>query len=89
MFEEIKEKLKTAFGEKQAELIAEVIFKSYENIVVTSFNELKETIWKLIEVQKRTEENLNRLTEAQRKTEEELNEFRKATGKILGVCGRL
>ncbi len=63
-FEEMKERLKVAFDEKQAELLAEIIYKSYENLVkVSDFSELKEIVRELAEAQKRTEERLNKLTE--------------------------
>ncbi len=86
-FEEIKERLKLAFDEKQAELLAEIIFKSYENLVkVGDFSELKEIVKTLAEAQKRTEERLyqlvekmEQLAEAQKKTEERLEAFERAT----------
>ncbi len=79
-FEEIKEKLKTAFDEKQAELLAELIYKSYENLIkVSDFNELKEIVRELAEAQKRTEE---RLEAFERATEENFN-------KVWGAINQL
>jgi len=55
-FEDIKERLKKAFGEKVAEVLAEVISQSYSVIVkVTDIVDLKDAIRQLAEAQRRTE----------------------------------
>ncbi len=79
-FKEIKERLKSVFDEKQAEVLAEVIYKSYENLIkVSDFNELKEIVRELAEAQKRTEE---RLEAFQRTTEENFNRVWDAINKL-------
>ena len=74
--EEIRDRLRKVFGEKEAETLAEVIFNAF--VKASDFIELKNTVAELAEAQKKTTEQINKLIEAQRKTEERLNQLAEA-----------
>jgi hypothetical protein len=73
---EIKKYLETVFNEKQAEVLAIVIAKSYEELVkVHDFKELKDVVKDLAHAQERTEKRVEELAEAQKRTEQKIEEL--------------
>ncbi|MDE0070766.1 MAG: hypothetical protein OXO48_13695 [Caldilineaceae bacterium] len=73
------EKLGNAFAEEQAELLSEVIFNAYNELVRRAdFNELKDVVRDLAEAQSRTEERVGALAEAQGRTEKRVEELAEA-----------
>ncbi len=79
----VRQRLETVFNKRQAEVLAEVIDFSYNDLVkVSDFSELKGIVRELAEAQKRTEARVEELAEAQKRTEarvEELAEAQKRT----------
>jgi len=76
------EKLGNAFAEEQAEVLSEVIFNAYNELVRRAdFNELKDVVRDLAEAQSRTEERVGALAEAQGRTEERVEELAEAQGR--------
>ena len=77
------EQLTTVFEEKQAEVLAEVIYDSYNNLVRRDdFNDLKDIVRNIAETQDRTDQHLAELADAQKRTElrvEELGEAQQRT----------
>ncbi len=82
----LQRKLADAFTEKQARVLAEVVYESYRNLVtVGDFNELKEIVRDLAQAQQRTEQRLEALTlrvdelaQAQQRTEQRLEALAQA-----------
>ena len=73
------EKLGNAFAEEQAEVLSEVIFNAYNELVRRAdFNELKDVVRDLAEAQSRTEERVGALAEAQGRTEKRVEELAEA-----------
>ncbi|MCB1175544.1 MAG: hypothetical protein KDK39_18355, partial [Leptospiraceae bacterium] len=69
--ESIHLRLQTVFQPQQAQLLAEVISDSYNELVKTSdFNELKAVVHELADAQKRTEQRVEALAVAQQKTDQ-------------------
>ena len=65
------ERLSTVFDENQAQLLAEVIYTSYNDLVRREdFSELKEIVRDLGETQKRTGQRVEQLADAQERTEQ-------------------
>lgn len=83
---DIKEKLASAFDEKQVTVLTEVFVDAYGELVrVGDFNELKAIVKDLAEAQWRTEQRMEELAEAQkelaeaqRRTEQRMEELAKA-----------
>ena len=76
------EKLGNAFAEEQAEVLSEVIFNAYNELVRRAdFNELKDVVRDLAEAQSRTEERVGALAEAQGRTEMRVEELAEAQGR--------
>ncbi|MCY4089615.1 MAG: hypothetical protein OXF62_02265 [Caldilineaceae bacterium] len=75
----MQEKLGNAFAEEQAEVLSEVIFNAYNELVRRAdFNELKDVVRDLAEAQSRTEERVGALAEAQGRTEKRVEELAEA-----------
>ena len=73
------EKLGNAFAEDQAEVLSEVIFDAYNELIRRAdFNELKDVVRDLAEAQGRTEERVEALAEAQGRTEKRVEELAEA-----------
>ena len=73
------ERLSTAFDENQAQVLTEVIYSSYNNLVRREdFSELKEIVRDLGETQQRTEQRVEQLAEAQQRTEQRVGELAEA-----------
>ena len=73
------EQLTTVFEEKQAEVLAEVIYDSYNNLVRRDdFNELKEIVRNIAETQDRTDQHLAELADAQKRTEQRVEDLGEA-----------
>ncbi len=71
--------LTTVFEENQAEVLAEVIYDSYNNLVRRDdFNELKEIVRNIAETQDRTDQHLAELADAQKRTEQRVEDLGKA-----------
>lgn len=70
------ERLSAVFDESQAQVLADVIYRSY-NVPVRreDFSELKEIVRDLGETQQRTEQRVEQLAEAQQRTEERVEEL--------------
>ena len=67
------EQLGSVFAEVQAEVLAKVIFDSYNALVRRDdFNELKEIVRDLAESQQRTEQRMESLAESQQRTEQRM-----------------
>ena len=67
------EQLGSVFAEEQAEVLAKVIFDSYNALVRRDdFNELKEIVRDLAESQQRTDQHLESLAESQQRTDQHL-----------------
>ena len=63
------EQLGNVFSEEQAEVLAEVIFNAYNDLVrLDDFNELKEIVRELAKAQQRTEQRMDSLVETQQRT---------------------
>jgi len=83
---ELKERLRKGFSEKQATLLAEVLYDITDELVkAKDFNELKEIVKdlakaqkELAEAQRRTEERVEELAEAQKRTEKRVEELAEA-----------
>ncbi len=82
----LQQRLRAAFNDQQATLLAEVVTEAYAELVKThDFNELKEIVRDLAQAQTRTEQRLDTLTErvdtlaqAQTRTEQRLDELAQA-----------
>ena len=75
----MQEKLGNAFAEEQAEVLSEVIFNAYNELIRRAdFNELKDVVRDLAEAQSRTEERVGALAEAQGRTEKRVEELAEA-----------
>jgi len=82
----IRERLGEVFNRHQVEILSDIIFASYNDLVKTSdFNELKGIVADialevkgLAQAQKKTEERMEELTSAQKKTEERMEELTSA-----------
>ena len=62
---EMKQKLNTVFGKRQAAVLTEVIIDAYSDLVKTGdFNELKAIVKELAEAQKKTEVKMEELAGA-------------------------
>ena len=73
------EKLSTVFDEGQAQVLAEVIYNSYNDLVHREdFSELKEIVRDLGATQQRTEQRVGDLAEAQQRTEQRVEELAEA-----------
>ena len=73
------EQLTTVFEEKQAEVLAEVIYDSYNNLVRRDdFNELKEIVRNIAQTQDRTDQHLAELADAQKRTEQRVEDLGEA-----------
>ena len=69
----VRRRLSGVFEQKQAQILTEVIFDSYQELVkANDFNELKGIVKELAVAQKRTEGRLEELAAAQERTEEAL-----------------
>ncbi len=67
------EQLGSVFAEEQAEVLAKVIFDSYNALVRRDdFNELKEIVRDLAESQQRTDQHVELLAESQQRTEQRM-----------------
>lgn len=67
------EQLTTVFEAEQAQVLAEVIYESYNDLVRRDdFNDLKEIVRDMAETQKRTEQHLEVLSESQQRTDQHL-----------------
>ena len=70
------ERLSTVFDENQAQLLAEVIYTSYNDLVRREdFSELKEIVRDLGETQKRTGQRVEQLADAQERTEQRVEQL--------------
>jgi len=82
----LQQRLRAAFNDQQAALLAEVVTEAYAELVKThDFNELKEIVRDLAQAQARTEQRLDTLTaqvdtlaQAQTRTEQRLDELAQA-----------
>ncbi len=73
------EKLSTVFDSGQAQVLAEVIYNSYNDLVRREdFSELKEIVRDLGETQQRTEQRVEDLAEAQQRTEQRVEDLAEA-----------
>jgi hypothetical protein len=92
---DITRKLRPAFNEKQARLLAEVVVDAYTDLVKTSdFNELKAIVKDLAEEQKalaqaqrRTEQRMEELAVALRQLTDEHTETRRQLGGLATTVG--
>ena len=73
------ERLSTVFDEKQSQVLADVIYSSYNDPVRREdFSELKEIVRDLGETQHRTGQRVEELAEAQRRTEQRVEQLAEA-----------
>ncbi|MCY3711492.1 MAG: hypothetical protein OXG26_21605 [Caldilineaceae bacterium] len=73
------ERLSTAFDENQAQVLTEVIYSSYNNLVRREdFSELKEIVRDLGETQQRTGQRVEELAEAQQRTGQRVEQLAEA-----------
>lgn len=73
------EQLTTVFEAEQAQVLAEVIYESYNDLVQRDdFNDLKEIVRDIAETQKRTDQHLEELAEAQQRTEQRVDSLAEA-----------
>lgn len=73
------ERLSTVFDEKQSQVLADVIYSSYNDLVRREdFSELKEIVRDLGETQHRTGQRVEELAEAQRRTEQRVEQLAEA-----------
>ena len=88
--ETIRQRLLEGFNEKQASLLAEIVFYAYQDLVKTSdFNELKAIVKDLADAQKRTEQKVEELADAQKRTEEEVRSLAIGLKETRGDLGGL
>ena len=75
----IREKLGHVFVNQQAEVLSEVIYDSYNALVLADdFNELKGIVKELAEAQQRTEQRVEELAESQQRTEQRVEDLAEA-----------
>ncbi len=87
---DIKRTLSIAFGERQTEVLAQVIHAAYNDLVHTGdFNELKSIVRDLAQAQGRTEQRVEELAQAQGRTEDALQQLTVAVGKLSQQVGGL
>ena len=89
----IYNELSETMGEQSARKLAEVIGAMYEELLNTvtknDFNELKDIVKELVDVQKRTEVKVEELAEAQKRTEIEIQKLSKGLDETRGEVGGL
>ncbi len=74
--ESMRQKLLEGFEDKQASILADVVYHAYHNLVsVGDFNELKAIMGELAEAQQRTEIKVSELAEAQKRTETRMDQL--------------
>ncbi|MBU0511094.1 MAG: hypothetical protein KKD28_01830 [Chloroflexi bacterium] len=87
---DIKRTLSTAFGERQTEVLAQVIHAAYSDLVHTGdFNELKSIVRDLALAQRRTEQRVEELAQAQGRTEQRVEELAQAQGRTEDALQQL
>ncbi|MCY3897112.1 MAG: hypothetical protein OXF86_00970 [Caldilineaceae bacterium] len=84
------ERLSAVFDESQAQVLAEVIYSSYNDLVRREdFSELKEIVRDLGETQQRTEQRVEQLAEAQQRTERRVEQLAEAQQRTEQRVGQL
>lgn len=82
IYNELKEKLEPEAALKIAETMGYIYSELQNTVTKTDFNDLKEIVRDLSEVQKRTEQRMEELAEAQKRTEVELNKLTQQVRKL-------
>jgi predicted nuclease with TOPRIM domain len=86
--ERLRQKLEQVFNKAQAEVLAEVIISSYDELVKASdFNELKEIVKELAQEQKELTKEQKKLTQAQKETQKALKELTINVSKLGETLG--
>ena len=76
---QISERLSTVFDQEQSQVLADVIYRSYNDLVRREdFSELKEIVRDLGETQHRTGQRVEELAEAQQRTEQRVEQLAEA-----------
>jgi hypothetical protein len=85
---ELQERFSFAFSPEQANVLANVIYSSYNELVKTSdFKELKQVVSDLAEAQKRTEYRVDELAKAQEQTSREVRNLARQIGGLSESFG--
>ena len=72
----LESKFKSAFNEDQSEILADVIYHSYEDLVkISNFIELKEIVQDLGDSQKRTETRVEDLADSLKRTDKKVDDL--------------
>ncbi len=82
VYQELKELMDNAAAMKIAEFMGKIYEDLLNTVTKADFNELKESLNRLAEAQKRTEEKVEALAEAQKRTEEKVEALAEAQEEI-------